>query len=101
MIYEISHRTAYKYEVPVTQSQHVVHLAPREMECQTVRNHSLLIEPAPTARTDLADYFGNPVSILSINEEHSELVVHARSTIEVRPRPAVNVEEGQPWERVL
>ena len=101
MIYEISHRTAYKYASPVTQSQHVVHLAPRSVDRQTVRHHSLLIEPAPTSRNDLTDCFGNPVTILGIGEEHSELLMHARSTIEVRPRQKINIEEGIPWERVV
>ncbi len=101
MIYEVSHRTAYRYDAPVTQSQHVLHLAPRKSDRQTVRHHSLLIEPAPTARTDFTDYFGNPVSILGINEEHSELVIHARSTVEVRPREPIDVERGTPWEQLL
>ena len=101
MIYEISHRTAYKYDAPVTQSQHVVHLAPRSVDRQTVRHHSLLIEPAPSTRTDLVDYFGNPYSILSIDDEHSELVMHARSTIQVTPRQTLNRESGTPWDRIL
>src|SRR5215217_2379307 len=101
MIYEISHRTAYRYDAPVTQSQHVVHLAPRSVNRQTVRHHSLLIEPAPSTRTDVVDYFGNPYSILSIDEEHSELVMHARSTIEVSPRPPLTFESGTPWNEIL
>jgi transglutaminase-like putative cysteine protease len=101
MIYEISHRTAYKYDALVTQSRHVVHLAPRSVDRQAVRHHSLLVEPAPSTRSDLIDYFGNPYSILSIDEEHSELVMHARSTIEVRPRPVINRENGLPWDQVL
>src|SRR5438477_13092999 len=101
MIYEISHRTAYRYEVPVTQSQHIVHLAPRAVERQTVRHHSLLIEPAPTTRSEQTDYFGNPVSILGIDEEHAELLVHARSTIEMQPRGKITIDDGISWEEVL
>lgn len=101
MIYEISHRTAYRYDAPVTQSQHLLHLAPRGSDRQNVRHHSLLIDPAPTSRADFTDSFGNPVSILSINQEHSELVIHARSTIEVRPRSNIDLDKGTPWEKVL
>lgn len=101
MMYEVSHRTAYRYDAPVTQSQHLLHLAPRKSDRQTVRHHSLLIEPAPTARTDFTDCFGNPVSILGINEEHTELVIHARSTVEIRKRDPIDVERGTPWEQVL
>jgi transglutaminase-like putative cysteine protease len=101
MMYEVSHRTAYRYDAPVTQSQHLLHLAPRKSDRQTVRHHSLLIEPAPTARTDFTDCFGNPASVLGISEEHSELVIHARSTVEIRKREPIDVEQGTPWEQIL
>src|SRR4029077_3122979 len=45
--------------------------------------HNLLIEPAPSANIALHDYFGNASTILTIEDEHSELVIHARSTVEV------------------
>ncbi|MBC7832219.1 MAG: transglutaminase family protein, partial [Hyphomicrobium sp.] len=48
MIYNVSHRTIYRYSVPVAQSQHVVHMSPRPVERQRVKGHTLLIEPAPT-----------------------------------------------------
>lgn len=100
MIYEISHRTAYRYGAPVTQSQHLVHLAPREMPRQTIHRHSLLIEPAPNTRTDRIDSFGNPVSILEIDEEHVEFIMHARSVVDVAPRAKVDVVAGISWEEL-
>ncbi len=98
MIYDISHRTAYRYESTVTQSQHLIHLAPRDIEHQVVHRHSLLLEPAPNARSDRFDYFGNPISLLEIDEEHIEFVLHARSVVELRPRPQVNLDSSVPWE---
>ncbi len=100
MIYEIGHRTAYRYSAPVTQSQHLIHLAPRPMPRQTMHRHSLLIDPAPNSRTDRTDAFGNPVSILEIDDEHAELVLHARSVVEVAPRGAINVQSGIAWEQL-
>jgi transglutaminase-like putative cysteine protease len=100
MIYEISHRTAYRYGAPVIQSQHLIHLAPRPMQRQSVRRHSLLVEPAPNSRTDRTDSFGNPVSILEIDEEHVEFIMHARSVVEVAPRPAVDPESSIAWEQL-
>lgn len=100
MIYEISHRTAYRYQTPVTQSQHLIHLAPRSFEHQVVHRHSLLVEPAPNSRSDSQDYFANPVSILEIDEEHVEFIMHARSVVEVKPRRPVVVETGMPWEQL-
>ena len=90
MIYDVSHKTLYRYSAPVSQSHHLIHLSPRADTYQTVRRHSLLIEPAPTTRMEAEDYFGNPITRLSIEEEHLEFVIHARSTIDVSARGEVH-----------
>ena len=100
MIYDISHRTLYRYSAPVSQSHHVMHMSPRAIDRQIVRRHSLLIEPAPTSRFEAVDYFGNPTTQLYVEDEHNEFVVHARSTIQVAARPAVDVSTGPSIRRV-
>ena len=100
MIFDVSHRTTYNYGKPVLQSEHLVYLTPRTGVRQTVHHHSLLIEPAPSANIALEDYFGNSSAILTIEDEHHEFVIHARSTVEVHdralPLPGLSV----PWEQV-
>ncbi len=100
MIYDISHRTTYSYGRPVLQSEHLVHLTPRSGPRQTLHRHNLLIEPAPSSNVALEDYFGNGSAVLTIEDEHRELVIHARSTVEVvshePPMPALTT----PWEQV-
>ena len=98
--FTISHRTSYRYATPVLQSQHVVHLAPRAMQRQTVIRHSLLIEPAPASRFDRIDYFGNPTSILIVEEEHRELVVLSRGSVTVEAAPLLDLAASPPWEQV-
>jgi transglutaminase-like putative cysteine protease len=98
MIYEISHRTSYRYQSTVTQSQHLIHLAPRAVARQTVGRHVLLVEPTPSWRHEFTDYFGNPSAVLGIDDEHHELVLHARTTIEVTPRGEVELLRGMAWE---
>ena len=100
MIYDVSHRTAYAYRKPVLLSEHLVHLAPRSGPHQSVLRHSLLIEPAPSAKLERTDYFGNGIVILMIDDEHSELVIHARSTVEVRPPDLPILTLSAPWEQV-
>jgi transglutaminase-like putative cysteine protease len=100
MIYDVSHRTAYVYRKPVLQSEHLVHLAPRSGPRQSVLRHSLLIEPAPSARIERTDYFGNGTAILTVDDEHSELVIHARSTVEVRQPDLPILTLSAPWEQV-
>ena len=98
MLYEISHRTSYRYQSPVTQSQHLIHLAPRHVARQVVWRNVLLVEPTPSWRHDFTDYYGNPAAVLGIDDEHRELVMHARSTIEVTPRQKIEVNGGMSWE---
>lgn len=101
MIFEISHRTAYRYQSVVTHSHHLVHLAPRDSPRQRVVRHSMFVEPAPAKRQDFIDYFGNPVSLMEIDSEHDNLVIHARSTVAIAPRAAIDVARGTAWEKVL
>jgi transglutaminase-like putative cysteine protease len=100
MIYDVSHRTLYRYTSPVVQSQHVVHMSPRLIARQTVKGHTLLIDPAPTIRTEREDYNGNRVVMFDIEQEHEELIVHARSTIAVTAPSAVNLDATMPWEQL-
>jgi len=101
MIFNISHRTTYHYGTPVTQSQHVVHLGPRSLPRQTVNRHSVLIEPAPASRFDRTDYFGNLATVLIIEDEHSELVVHARSLVAVEKLAPLDLAASAAWEDVI
>jgi len=100
MKFDVSHRTAYRYRSKVAQSHHLVHLKPRAGTGQSVGRHSLLIEPAPISRIDLVDDFDNEASILYIEEEHAECVIHSRSTVEVRAPPAHDLGATCPWEGV-
>jgi transglutaminase-like putative cysteine protease len=100
MIFELSHRTTYAYAKPVLQSEHLVHITPRSGPHQTVQRHNLLIEPAPSSNITLPDYFGNQATILGIEDEHSELVIHARSTVEVRPPELPMAALSTSWEQV-
>lgn len=100
MRFEVSHRTTYSYRLPVAQSYHLVHLQPRAFARQAVVHHSLLIDPAPVTRTGVVDYFGNAATLLRIEDEHSELVVHSRSTIDVAAPPAIDPSATTSWEDV-
>jgi transglutaminase-like putative cysteine protease len=100
MKFEVSHRTTYTYRAPVAQSHHLVHLKPRATESQSVLHHSLLIEPAPVSQTEVTDVFGNSTSLLRIEDQHSEFVVHARSTVTTTPQPLPVLDQGAAWETV-
>jgi transglutaminase-like putative cysteine protease len=98
MIYDVSHKTVYRYTTPVVQSQHIVHMSPRLVERQRVKGHTLLVDPAPTIRNEREDYYGNRVVLFDIEQEHDELTVHAKSTIEVAARQPVDLPGSAAWE---
>ena len=100
MIYDVSHRTSYRYSIPVSFSHHVLHLSPRPFTHQTCHRTALSISPTPTVQASTTDYFGNPVTHITLQEQHRELSLHARSVIEVhhtsRPAPS----ETRPWDEI-
>lgn len=100
MIFEVSHRTQYRYSTPVAQSQHLVHMTPRPVAHQTTLRHNLIVEPAPAMRYDGVDGFGNPYVILDVEVPHRELVLLARSAVETHAPPATDLAATMPWDRL-
>lgn len=100
MRFEITHSTTYSYLQPVAQSQHLLHLQPRQTPLQTLIHHSLLIDPAPVRRSEIIDYYGNVAVLLRIEDSHLSFGVHARSTVDVTPSSPPNLELTAPWEGV-
>lgn len=100
MIYEVSHRTRYRYSIPVSFSHHVLHLSPRRFPHQVCHRTALSISPTPTIQTARTDYFGNPETHITLQERHSELVLHARSVIEVRESSRPVPSETRPWDEI-
>lgn len=100
MIFDITHKTHYRYRSMVVQSLHLVHMTPRTLPGQIVRHHELTVEPAPASRQDGIDTFGNIDVILDIESQHKELVLTARSTVEKLAPPQLNLLGTMPWDRL-
>lgn len=100
MIYEVSHRTVYRYSQPVSISHHLLHLTPRDGPWQACGDTAVEITPAPTVRTRGTDYFGNPTTFVTVQQSHTELVLHALSSIEVADRPIPEPAATPGWETV-
>jgi transglutaminase-like putative cysteine protease len=100
VIYEVSHRTTYRYGQPVSVSHHLLHLTPRLASFQSCRDTAIEMTPAPTVRASSIDYFGNPMTFVTIQQSHVELVLHALSVIEIKDRPVPGAMDTPPWEDV-
>jgi len=98
--YRIQHDTHYRYEAPVSLSQQLLHLLPRDCAWQRCLSRQLAILPQPTQRQDGWDAFGNPLTRLSFERPHDELYVGTELEVEVDSRAGLRLADSPPWERV-
>jgi transglutaminase-like putative cysteine protease len=100
MIYRVTHSTKYQYKRQVSIAEHAVCLWPRSFSGHHCQWHALEIIPAPSSQHDRVDYFGNRLTLFTIQKDHREFVVRSRSEVEVgadaRPWPQGTLA----WERV-
>lgn len=99
--YHVIHETLYRYAAPVSLSQHLLHLTPRDWDFQRLAHFQLDISPDPASLQSHDDWFGNPATWLALRQPHDRLRLIAASTVDVLPRPAAWREAvGAPWETV-
>lgn len=100
MIYQVTHRTTFTYSQPVAISHHVLRLTPRSHPRQYNLRSTLLIEPAPSVRSESHDYFGNPLTHLTIQTPHPELIVEAKTLVDVQKPEPIHFDQSPPWDQV-
>jgi transglutaminase-like putative cysteine protease len=98
--YIVVHETSYTYEQPVGLSRQIVHLAPRPLAWQRCRFHELSVDPPPEVLSSGVDAFGNPITSLYIEAEHTSLLVKAQSWVDVEPRDYPADEATPAWDAV-
>ncbi|WP_051971577.1 transglutaminase family protein [Massilia sp. 9096] len=99
--YRVVHETRYQYQSTVSLSQQYLHLTPRSFAHQATESHLIWLDPALHDSKDGVDYFGNHTRHVSIAQPHDSLLVHAESTVALRPRPDLAQIAGTlPWESV-
>lgn len=98
MIYEVTHRTAYRYTDAVSHCQNRLHLTPRHGPTQQVLAATLTVTPTPDVSSTRFDYFGNQTTYVAIQRPHRELVVEMTSRINVMPTTAPIPGLTPPWE---
>ncbi|WP_273808841.1 MULTISPECIES: transglutaminase family protein [unclassified Pseudomonas] len=98
--YRIQHDTHYRYAAPVSLSQQLLHLLPRDCGWQRCLSRQLVILPQPTQRQDAWDAFGNPLTRLSFERPHDELYVGTELEVEVDSRAGLRLADSPAWEGV-
>lgn len=82
MIFQITHKTSYRYDNFVGYCHNLATLKPRDLIGQKLLDFELQIEPTPSEVIERTDFFGNNLTRFSIQEPHNELKVIAKSYIE-------------------
>ena len=80
--YEVLHRTVYRYANPVERSAHVLRLFPRHDRLQTLHSCQVKVS-VPGHERDFDDVFGNRVRRVLLETPFTELVIEARSDVEL------------------
>jgi len=82
MIFQVIHKTSYRYDNFVSYCHNLATLRPRDLTGQKLLDFDLQIKPTPSELTERTDFFGNNLTRFSIQEPHNELKVIAKSYIE-------------------
>ena len=100
MRYRVRHTTTYEYAESVDLASHMLHLSPRPLDHQRVVSAAMATAPEGGRRREGADYFGNPVTWLFLDQPHERFEVTAEAVVEVG-FPAPPAPEATPaWEAV-
>jgi transglutaminase-like putative cysteine protease len=81
-LYDVTHRTVYKYDKAVERSTHMLRLTPVHDRLQAVRAHELVVS-VPHAGREYEDVFGNRVRRILIETPFDEMVIESKSVVEV------------------
>lgn len=99
--YHVIHETLYRYAVPVTLSQHLLHLTPLDGEYQRLLHHAVEITPQAADYERYADWFGNRTAWLVVQQTHQQLRLISANSVDVMSRPTAWREASGPaWEQV-
>ena len=94
MLFEILHRTDYRYTQPASEAYLEARLSPPNDDRQTVISHEIAFAPAAGVSA-YHDYFGNQVSFYAMTLRHDRLSVSNRLTVRTReaalPQDALDV----------
>lgn len=97
MIYNLRHKTTYRYEAPVALARCVLRLTPRSSPWQTVQDNVISITPRPASILERTGPFGELTRTVVVDQPHRALVIEARSRVDVHARLIDPNAPSDPW----
>ncbi|KPK25031.1 MAG: transglutaminase [Nitrospira bacterium SG8_3] len=101
MIYQVTHRTTFTYSQPVAISHHVLRLTPRSHPRQHCLRSNVIFNPTPSVRSEGEDYFGNPITHLTIQTPHPQLIVEAKTLVDITKPDPLQMDQSPPWDQLV
>lgn len=90
MLYDIGLKISYEYEHPANAGRHVLRLMPAELfGTQRVVWGALDIDPEPTERMPMSDFFGNRATEIAFRHDHEEITFSIKARVERTGAPPV------------
>ncbi|MGD9542592.1 MAG: transglutaminase N-terminal domain-containing protein [Methylocystis sp.] len=100
MIYDIAHRTTYKYDAPVASARCAMRLIPRNDRGQSVMSRQIELSPAAEILSERIDFHGNRVCEARIFKPHTKLQIALAARVEVERAPTPAPALTPAWEIV-
>jgi transglutaminase-like putative cysteine protease len=100
VIYDIAHRTTYKYDVPVASARCVMRLIPRDDRGQSVLSKQIELSPSAEILSERIDFHGNRVCEARIFKPHTKLQIALAARVEVERAPPPASALTPAWEIV-
>ena len=84
MLYDISMKISYAYEVGPSGARHVIRVLPLTLpRGQRLIAGTVRVDPQPDERTDYIDFFGNAASSISFRNPHQDLEIRMQARVQV------------------
>lgn len=91
MLYDVTMKIQYEYEVAAFGARHVVRVLPLTLGGQRLIAGNVTIAPSPDERTDFIDFFQNSAAEVGFRNPHSELEIRMQARVLVES-PHVQVD---------
>src|SRR5215213_8331349 len=88
MLYSIHHATKFRYSAPITESVMQLWMQPRSEGIQHCLKFDLSLRPSAQAKST-RDHLGNIVHHFDIPAPHTQLVITAKSLVELMSAPSL------------
>jgi transglutaminase-like putative cysteine protease len=100
VIYQLRHKTTYRYEGSASFAQCVLRLSPRNSVSQTVLSSQIDITPRPAQIIEHFGPFGERTLRVTVDKPHDVLVIEAKSRVDVHTPQTQSLFASTPWEQV-